>query len=437
MSRSSVAVVGGGPGGYVFALEAARLGAEVTLFEEEGLGGACLRVGCVPSKTFAAAAAAIEGAEARAALGITSEDRPLDFEALKETKRGLVKTLGQGIESLIRSRDVSVVRSRAEIKDGGRTIITRDGSTNTEHLVIATGSRRKPTPEHGNAIPAEDVFELEEVPNSIAILGNNYIAVELASFFCAAGSSTTLVSETPVLPDEDGEVRKSVESSFRRRNIAVSKESPPDVEAVIDAGQRIPNLPELEGLLLKEGAVATEDHGLTNLDRVYAIGDVTGGVMLAGVAYAQARSAAQHIAGDKGPVPDLETIPRTIFSTPEVGTVGLSEEKALQLGHRVAVGRFPFSANCKARLLGGSSGTAKVVSDADSGRILGIHLIGPSATDLIGEAATIVSFEATVEDVAAVIRAHPTLAEGLWESSLAAAGANLHIASRSKERSPR
>ena len=462
--EAEVAIIGGGPGGYVAAIRAASLGKEVLLVDErKRRGGTCLIEGCIPSKTLISAVELIGSAREAERYGIRFGEVSVDREALYRHAGSVVDTLSRGIDFLLERRGVEVLTGRA-VFDGLRSLRVEQGKgkvvgVDFRHAIIAPGSRATPfraaegLPVWGSA----QALTLPSIPEHLLVIGGGYIGLELGLVYAGLGSAVTVVELTPRLlaaADEDlvdvvaGVCAKrfreiltetrvvGMESS--EGGVAVRVETN-GVERTIEADQvlaavgRTPNSDRvgLEALELKPdvaGRILVDERCRTAHPHIYAIGDVAPGPMLAHKASREAKVAAEVIAGHKSAF-DARAIPAVVFTDPEIAWAGLSEQDANALGVPYRVGRFPLRALGRARTLGREKGLVKVLADPDSGRVLGVGMVGPQASELIAEAALALEMGATVEDLAATIHPHPTLSEGLMEAAEVCIGMPVHVPS--------
>jgi dihydrolipoamide dehydrogenase len=486
-------VVGGGPGGYPAAIRAAQLGLKTALVEKERPGGVCLNWGCIPTKAMLRSAEVMETMQHSAEYGVLADSVRLDYSAVLKRKDRVVKTLTDGVASLLRANGVTVVNGHArfvgpkalEVVAVGEAPLgpggplynappAPDGRPQARlegrNLIVATGSTPVLLPIQGIDLPgvvtSDGAFLLGEVPRRIVIIGASAVGAEWASLFSAFGSDVTMVELLPtIIPAEDEDMGKALARSFTKRGIkvqtgrTVSKitqaagskggkqaaalqvtitdpdgQRPEQVDTdvvLVGVGRR----PNTEGLDLERAGVVTDQRGWvqvdgqlrTNVPGVYAIGDVTGRVLLAHVASHQGLVAAGVIAGHAERM-DYKVVPAATFTHPEVASVGLSEAKAREAGHDVVVGRFPFPALGRAQTYGSTEGLVKVVADRKYGEVLGVHVIGPSASDLIPEGVLAMHLEATLNDIADTIHAHPTLGESTMEAAMVTLGLPIHIA---------
>jgi dihydrolipoamide dehydrogenase len=485
-----VVIVGGGPGGYPAAIRAAQLGLRTALVDKERPGGVCLNWGCIPTKAMLRSAEVLETMQHSADYGVLADNVRLDYSAVLKRKDRVVKTLTDGVAVLLKANGVTVVNGHGRFTGptavevvavgdpplgaggplynapaaGGAPLAQLEG----RNLIVATGSTPVLLPIPGidlpNVVTSDGAFLLPEVPRRIVIIGASAVGAEWATMFHAFGADVTLVELLPtLLPAEDADMGKTLARSFAKRGIKVQTgrtvteiaeaggrkrpaaalrvtiadpdgQHPEQVDAdvvLVGVGRR----PNTEGLDLERTGVATDERGWIQVDEqlrtsvpgVYAIGDVTGRVLLAHVAHHQGLVAAGVIAGHAERM-DYKAVPAATFTHPEVASVGLTEAEAEQAGYDVVVGRFPFAALGRAQSFGATEGLVKVVAERRYGEVLGVHIIGPSASDLIPEGVLAMQLEATLTDIADTIHAHPTLGEGTMEAAMVALGLPVHVA---------
>lgn len=461
MADYDVAIVGAGPGGYVAAIRAAQLGQRVVLFERERVGGLCLNWGCIPSKALLRNADVVNLVRDAERWGISASDVSFDYGSAVKRSRGVVDRIVGGVEGLLRDNGVEVVTGAAALRD--RSNVVCDGKTyGARNIIIATGASARQLP--GVAIDGTTVVTSREalgrttLPKRAVIIGAGPIGVEFAHLWASYGSDVTIVELLDtVVPLEDSDIGRQLRRSFETRGIELHLKT--KVEGVevsrksatvtIDDGEKkqkikadcvlvaIGFVPHTQGLGLEEAGVALErgfvkidDRMQTNVPGIYAIGDVTGKLMLAHVASAQGVTAVEAIAGRKTPVLDYIQMPRATFCQPQVGSIGYTEKQARDAGYAVKTGRFPVAALGKAVAVGETEGFVKVVADEPTGQVLGIHMIGHDMNDLLGEATLSAVLEATTTEVGFAVHAHPTLAEAVKEAALAVNGEAIHIARR-------
>jgi dihydrolipoamide dehydrogenase len=450
-------VIGGGPGGYVAAIRGAQLGLKVALVEKHLLGGVCLNWGCIPTKALLASAAAASAAARAAELGVDAPlagVRPADVFRRKDE---VVSRLRSGVETLLRKRQVTVVRGTGALDGAGRVEVAADGGARrleSGSVILATGSDAFVPPAFpldGRVVmTSREALETPSVPGSVVVVGAGAVGCEFAGFYAGMGSRVTLVEMLPeILPGEDPAAARVLRAAFRRSGVdvragaavasvevgaggaevALADGTAVHAERVLVAVGRRPASQGLRldehGVVTDRGAVRVNERMETTAPGVYAIGDLVGGLLLAHVASREGIVAASRVAG-KDLVMDYRAVPRCTFTHPEVAGVGLTEEGAAAAGITVKAGRFPFSALGKAVAEGDAQGFVKVVCDAESGVIVGGTIVGRGASDLIHEIALAVHARLTVDDLASAVHAHPTLAEAVMEAAEAAEGLSVH-----------
>jgi dihydrolipoamide dehydrogenase len=458
--ETEIAVIGAGPGGYVAALRAADLGREVLLIEERDRpGGVCLLEGCIPSKTLIHAVELAEAARHAETMGLSFKELAWDTTALRHWTDGVVDGLSRGIAGLLKRRGVELVHGRARF-DGARSLAIEGGEVagiDFKHCVIATGSRINEIPPAYD-LPvwsSADALRLPEVPGRLVVVGGGYIGLEMGLVYAGLGSRVTVVEFSSRLlqgadPDLVGVVLKHCERRFDRilmeskvtnieqagQEFVVSVEHEDETEnvacdQVLVAVGRRPNTDAigLERLGIKTdrlGTIEVTPEGRTAVPHIYAIGDVAPGPMLAHKASREAKVVAEVISGLPAEL-DNRSIPAVVFTDPEIAWTGLTEQEAHQQNTPVRVGRFPLSALGRARTLGRTEGLVKVLSEPDSGLLLGVGMVGPMASELIAEAALALEMGATLEDLMVTIHPHPTMSESLMEAAEVAAGQAVHL----------
>jgi dihydrolipoamide dehydrogenase len=464
--KFDIAVLGGGPGGYVAALSAARLGASVVLVEKERVGGTCLNVGCIPTKALAITADLLVRCRRASEFGLSIPEVAVDLPALMNNKRTIVEQLVGGVEQLLKTRHVTLLRGKAHIIRPG-ALSVEDGQAGQQevlanHIILAPGSITAELPIEGRDLPgvvtSTEAMDIDTVPTRLVVVGGGVIGLEFACIYESLGSQVTVLEMAQsILPEGTDEViAKRLHILLRRRGMTIqtgttveriekvgetlrvftsgsSGETVYEGERVLMATGRWPNTQAMGftdvGLRMNGRAIAVDERLTTNLPNVWAIGDAVGGWMLAHKAMVEGRVAAENASGGKRQI-DYRSVPNVIFTRPEVASVGLTEAQAREEGADVKVSQFAFSANPKARILGESDGLVKLVCEAGSGRILGAHLLGPHVTDLIAEAALAVQMGATADDLAWTTHAHPTLPEAMLEAALGFRDAAIHMHTR-------
>ncbi|MFO7245463.1 MAG: dihydrolipoyl dehydrogenase [Thermaerobacter sp.] len=463
-----VVVIGGGPGGYVAAIRAAQLGKEVLLVEREALGGVCLNVGCIPSKALISVASLYHRLQEEAERGLMVSGARVDLNKLQAWKQGVVDRLTGGVGQLLKGNDVQVTMGTATFTGPNQIIVETAGGGaehyKFDHAIIATGSRPVELPafpfDGRRILSSTDALALTELPGHLLVIGGGYIGLELGTVYAKLGSRVTVVEAADrLLPGTDPELVQVVARRLRRLGVEVhvntlaqgfeddgrvakvrlsrrgdgGQEETFTVDAdrvLVCVGRR----PNSEGLGLDRAGVRVDDRGFIPVDQqmrtsaphIFAIGDVVGGAMLAHKASHEGIVAAEVIAGEPAAF-EPAAIPAVIFTDPEIASVGLTETQAEAQGYQVMVGRFPFAASGRALTTGESEGFVKVVADASSHVVLGVHIVGHGASDLIGEGALAVEMAARLEDLALTIHPHPTLPESIMEAAEAALGQPIHV----------
>lgn len=453
-------VIGGGTAGYSAAIRAKELGLNVALIEKDKLGGVCLHSGCIPTKSLLHAAEVFETVRDASRFGIKTNGYHYDWQGIIKAKKEAVETVYRGLNELIKGRQIETIFGTATLKDSHTAIVKQNGQTQQlqfKNLIIATGSKPKALPNlpfnTQTVVSSTELLDITEQPRELLIIGGGYIGVEFASFFNSFGTKVTIIEATErILPFVDKEIALMLSSALKARGIDIfteaffaqaeavdgklkvkfkheGKEKEQTAEKILVAIGRQPVAEDWKkaGIELDDnGFIKVNDKYQTNIPHILAIGDVINTPQLAHVAFAEGIRAAE-IVGGLEPVPlNYDFIPYCIYSHPEVAAVGLSEEEAQKRGHELKISRFSFKANSKAHIENEASGEAKIVCRADTGSIMGVHLIGPKVSELISEAMLITNWEADIEDVASLIHPHPTLAEVIGESALKLAGKPLH-----------
>ena len=440
-----VMIIGGGSGGYAAAIRAAQLGAKVVLAECAETGGTCVNRGCIPSKVWLRAGDLIDRFKTGAEFGINASIAEIDFKALRERKSGVSAEIRMGMEALLQNNGVEVVKGRAVIKSPQEVDV--DGRIiETKKIIIASGSSLCASKIPGltkAAMTTDDVLEMTAVPESILVCGSGYIEVEMAFLLNAFGSKVVMAAESArILPKEDSDTSQRIAQALREKGVDIvpraslssvettqtettcklsgPKERSVEVEKVL-VSKRVPNSFDLG--LEKLGVTLNEDKGIrvndrleTSVEGIFAIGDATGGWMLSHGASSMSVFAAENAMGANNRYP-FNLIPRCLWTQPEMGAVGLSEEDAEKKGFDVETGVFPYAINGLAMVRNQVDGAVKIVSDARYGEILGVHIVGSNATEIIGEAVLAIQLEATVQELARSIRVHPTFSEAVVDAA--------------------
>lgn len=461
--RYDLAVIGSGPGGYVAAIRAAQLGMKVALVERDRLGGVCLNWGCIPTKALLRNAEIVSLLRRGEEFGFSFDNLRLDFSVAVKRSERAARKLSKGVEYLMKKNKVTVVAGEGKLTGKGQVRVAKDGDV-TElqagKILLATGTRPREIPgvpvDGKRVITSTEALSLPQVPRSLLVVGAGAVGVEFADVYGAYGADVTLIEMLPrLLPFEDAEISSFLEKVFAKRGmkirtgtkveqvtvggeqvqVQVSKEGKTEEitgDVVLVAIGRVPNTEPLglEALGIavgRGGFIEVNDRFETSVPGIYAIGDVIGGALLAHKAMAEAIVAVEGMAGVDVRRIDPLKIPNCTYCSPQVASVGWTEEQAKEQGRQVKVGRFSFQASGKAVAMGDTEGFVKVVADAEYGEILGLHIIGPEATEMIAEATMARTLEATLEEVHHSIHAHPTLSETLAEACLAALGRPIHM----------
>ncbi len=456
-------IIGSGPGGYVAAIRAAQLGLSVAVVEKDpAFGGTCLHRGCIPTKALLHTAGLLEDVRQAHKFGVQVEGSELDLEKAHQYKDRVVAKNARGIDYLFKKNEVEGIHGRGRLAGPHEVEVEGVEESRTlraRHILIATGSIPRSLPEaptNGERILNSDhILRLERVPASLVVLGAGAVGVEFASVFASFGSQVTLVEMLPrLVPLEDEEISKELGRSFRKRGIRslvatrlIAVDETPDRLRIQIEGEKLSEWIEAEmmlvavgrapvteglglealGVPIEKGYVQVDEHMQSAVSHIYAIGDVVDTPWLAHVASAEGIVAAEHMAGVATRPLNYDLVPSVTYCHPEVASVGLTESTARERGHEVAVGKFPFSASSKAAIAGKAEGFVKLVRESRYDQVLGVHIIGPHATDLIAEACVALQIESTTEELFRTIHAHPTLSEALAEAAHAAAGHSIHI----------
>ncbi|KDR93957.1 dihydrolipoamide dehydrogenase [Peptoclostridium litorale DSM 5388] len=458
MEKYNIAVIGGGPGGYVAAIKAAQLGAKTVLIEKEKLGGICLNWGCIPTKTLLKSAKVYQYIMNSEIFGVDIEDKGcvhINWDNMQDRKERVVSQLTGGVKSLLEKNGVDVIMGEATV--ASKNEISVNGQLiKAENIIIATGSSPMIPPiegiseamENGHVVDSTGLLEVENVPKELVVIGAGVIGIEFACLFSTLGCRVSVLQRSnEILGNIDYDVRKSMEKKLLNMGIEiiyganiqkidgdtvyieVSGEARQiRAEKILVSTGRVPNFKGLESLELEKTkrAIVTDESLRTSIENIYAIGDVNGKFLLAHVASAEGIVAAENIMGKDSKI-SYDNIPGCIYAFPEIATVGLTEKKALEKGHDVKISKFPMSANGKALAEGESSGFIKIVADEKYGKILGVHIIGVHATDMISEALATIQLEGTAHDLAKAIHPHPTMSEIVMEAAHGIVDRAIHL----------
>ena len=464
-TKYQVAVIGGGPGGYVAAIRAAQLGLDTVCIEREHLGGICLNWGCIPTKALLRSAEVLDLCRRADEFGIKVENVSFDFGAIIKRSRDVSAKISKGVSFLLKKNKIEHVAGSARLGGAGRIDIELAGggkrTITADAIIVATGARAKSLP--GIEIDGERIIEyrkamtLTEAPKSMVVIGAGAIGVEFASFYEALGTEITIVEFLPrLVPNEDEEISAELERAFKKRGMKImtghtvksAKVAGDGVDVVVEArdGGKVKTLRvdtvlvavgvtgnvenlglEQIGVKLDRGFIAADEAMQTGVKGVYAIGDVIGPPALAHVASAEGVFAAEHIAGKNPPPVPYDAIPGCTYCHPEIASVGLTEAKAKEQGIPIKVGRFPFKPLGKTMAAGEYPGMVKVIWHAENGALVGAHMIGPAVTDMIAEMTLAKTTEVNAESLIYTVHAHPTFAEAIKEAAEDAYGHAIHI----------
>jgi dihydrolipoamide dehydrogenase len=454
-------VLGGGPGGYVAAIRAAQLGFKTAVIEKEAaLGGTCVRVGCIPSKALLDSTELFHQIRDKAeSHGIKVGAPEIDVAAMHKRKDAVVKGLTDGVAYLFRKNKIDWIRGFGRLASAETIEVTaEDGSKSiipAKHIVLASGSVPIELPflkfDHERIIDSTGALSIPQVPGHLVVVGGGVIGLELGSVWLRLGAKVTVLEAMPtILPGMDAEVVKAADRIFRKQGfdvrtgsrvtgaerkgdkVIVSVEGQEPIEAdylLVAVGRRAYTEGmgyEEAGIRLERGVIQVDERYHTGVGNVYAIGDAIGGRMLAHKAEEEGVAAVENAAGKHGHV-NYDAVANVVYTWPEIASVGMTEEEAKAAGAEYRVGKFPWTANGRAKAMGEADGFVKVLADAKTDRVLGVHILGPRASDLIGEAALAVEFEGAAEDIGRSVHAHPTLPEAVKEAALAAIGRAIHI----------
>jgi len=452
---TNIAILGGGPAGYVAAIRAAQLGAEVILIEEKALGGVCLNVGCIPTKALLATASLLSNISSAKEHGITCELKSIDWSVAAARKDRVVRSQGLGLEQLLNAKNITIIKGRGRVVSAHEIIAeTTEGevSIHCRKMILATGSSPKilPIPGAELALTSDDILALTELPSSLAIIGAGVIGLEFATIFSAAGVKVTLIElEDRLLSDEDEGAARELLKLLKRQGIAFklgaevlrieqqgdaltisyrsgNREQTVAAQKMLMAAGRKLNSDIFAALPLaiEGGAIVVNDRMETSVPDVYAAGDVIGGKLLAHLAFAEGKTAAENALGRERSL-NYNAVPSCIYTNPEYATAGLTEDQAIEQGINPRVGTFSFRHNGRALTLGEREGFVKVIAD-ENGIIIGAHILGPEASEMISEMTLAVTLGAKAEVLADMIHPHPALNEALWEACSAIAGQAIH-----------
>ncbi|MDP2088062.1 MAG: dihydrolipoyl dehydrogenase [Flavobacteriaceae bacterium] len=461
--KYDIIIIGSGPGGYVTAIRASQLGFKVAVVEKENLGGVCLNWGCIPTKALLKSAQVYDYIQHAEQYGIKVSEVEKDFEAVIKRSRNVADGMSKGVQFLMKKNKIDIIDGFGKVLPGKKVLVTNaDGIASTyeaNHIIIATGARAKELPnlpiDGKKVIGYREAMTLKQQPKKMIVVGSGAIGAEFAYFYQTMGTEVTIVEFLPnLVPLEDEEVSKQLERSFRKAGIKTMVNSEvlsvdiagDGVKAVVKTKKgeeileadmvlsavgiksNIENIGlEEVGILVDKDKIQVDEYYRTNIEGYYAIGDIVPGHALAHVASAEGITCVEKIAGVKTEPIDYNNIPGCTYATPEIASVGLTEQKALELGFEIKVGKFPFTASGKAQASGTTDGFIKVIFDAKYGEWLGCHMIGAGVTDMIAEAVLGRKLETTAHEILKTVHPHPTMSEALMEAVAAAYGEVIHI----------
>lgn len=471
-NRYDLIVIGGGPGGYVAAIKAAKLGMNTALIENRRVGGTCLNRGCIPAKAMIHASSVYREAKESELFGVSASDVTYDYSKILEYKEGTTEQLVQGIEQLLKANGVELYNGTGTLlADKKVRVVPMSDSAKdqeeqvleAENIILAAGSKPLILPIPGmdlpNVLTSDELFQLKDVPESLVIIGGGVISVEFATVFAALGCKVTILEALPrLVPNMDKEISQNLKLILKKRGIDIhtaaavkgveekdglcvctfeEKDKPLSVESqyVLCAVGRCPNTDRLfaeEGMLqMERGRVIVDENFKTSMDGVYAIGDLIPGPQLAHAASAHGVAVVESLAG-KEPSVDVNTVPGCVYTSPEIASVGITEDEAKERGIAVKTGKFIMSANGKSLITKEERGFIKVVAEESTGKVLGAQMMCARATDMIGEFVTAVANEMTVEQLLKGMRAHPTYNEGIGEALEELEGGAIHVMPKKK-----
>ena len=450
-----VVIIGGGPGGYVAAIRAAKLGLKVAVVEKSDLGGVCCNWGCIPTKALLHNAYIFDLVKNSKKFGIDIPSYKLDWKKVIKRSRDVAKRLNKGIEYLLNKNKVVYLSNYGKLKDGNTILLDDNKEIKSKFIIIATGGHSKTIPniniDGKYIISSKEAMNLSQIPKELVIVGAGAIGVEFASIYSSFGSKVTLIEGlNRILPVEDKDVSIELEKIFKRKKINIltnakvkeiktgkktqvilQDKTIVKADKVLMAIGVNPNIKNIGlkkmGIELKNGFINVNEFMQTNIDNIYAIGDVSGPPLLAHVASFEGTLAAEHIFGKKVNPMKYNNVPSCTYTNPEVASVGLTEEQAVSKGYDIKLGKFPFSALGKTLAEGDRDGFVKIIYDSKYGELLGCHIIGKNATNLISEISISRNLETTYSELLNTIHPHPTLSEAIHEATADALNEAIHI----------
>lgn len=461
MKKYDAIIIGGGPGGYVSAIRLSQSGKKVAVIEREKLGGVCLNWGCIPTKSLLKNAEAISLLHKGDVFGFSFDMQSLkvNYSGAYERSRKVSSKLSSGVEYLMKKNNIDVIYAEAFFKDNHTITVANYGDLSADNFIIAAGAHPRTLQGIDYSDPrvmtSKNALEQTNAPKSVVIIGAGAIGMEFANVWHAYGSSVTLVEmQDDVLPNEDREISAAIRLELNKKGIRTlvktrlekvecksdavlvtvsgdGKTQELTCEKVLISAGIVPNTEGLKlnnaGVAVDRGYIKIDDNMRTNIPNIYAIGDITGKLPLAHAASAQGIAAADCINGKPVTPLNYTNMPKCTYCTPEIASVGLSEEQALKEGYMIKTGKYPFSANGKALTANEGTGFVKIVSEARYGTVLGVHMIGSNVTELIAECAALIKLEATCDEVAAITHPHPSLSEAVMEAAGDVFGAAINI----------
>lgn len=456
-----VVVIGGGPAGYVAAIRAAQLGARVAIVEKGTFGGTCLNVGCIPTKTYLKNAEIIEHIHAAASRGIIIDSSMIrvDMEKVQEYKNGVVKKLTSGVVALLKSNGVDIYQGLGKINKNKDVVVNDSQIIKADKIILAGGSKASriniPGIESDKVLTSDDLLAIKEVPETLAVIGGGVIGTEMGQSFAGLGSKVIIIEMMDrIVPTLDQEVSAELNRIIQKKGVKVITNA--RIAEIVDKGDKleiridgkesviadkalisIGRVPDLDGvgevkLETERGKIKVNAFMETSVPGIYAPGDVNGIKMLAHVAFRMGEVAAENAVKGNHREVKLLSAPSVVYTSPEVAQVGLTEEQAREKYEDIRIGRFPFAANGRALASGDAVGFVKVIADSRYGEVLGVHIIGPSAAEIITQASLIMEMEITVDEVVNTIYGHPTYSEALAEAFADVLGEAIHVPKKKK-----
>jgi dihydrolipoamide dehydrogenase len=464
-----VIIIGSGPGGYVAAIRASQLGLKVAIVEKESLGGICLNWGCIPTKALLKSAQVFEYMKHASDYGIVAKDFSADFGAVVKRSRGVAEKMSKGVQFLMKKNKIEVIMGAGKLKSKSEVDVTGiDGKTSTisaKHIILATGGRARQLPsmpiDNKKIIGYRDAMNLATQPKSMIVCGSGAIGVEFAYFYNSMGTKVTIVEFAPrIVPVEDEDISKELEKSYKKSGIEIMTSAEVtkvdtsgngvkatvktatgevilEADILLSAVGVVANIENIGleslGITTDKGKVLVDKYYRTNIDGIYAIGDMTPGQALAHVASKEAIICVEAIAQKEGKFHhtpealDYGNVPGCTYCSPEIASVGMTEKQAKEAGYELKVGKFPFAASGKASASGANEGFVKVIYDAKYGEWLGTHMIGANVTEMIAQTVTARKLETTYSEVLNSIHPHPTMSEAVMEATAQAYGEVIHL----------